>query len=754
VIHRDIKPENILLQDGRALVADFGIALAVSAAAGGRMTETGLSLGTPHYMSPEQATAEKELTPRSDVYSLGSVLYEMLAGEPPHTGGSAQAVIMKIVTDRARPVSELRRSVPANVAAAVEKSLEKLAADRFETAKAFSEALANPGFTTIATGTRSRAGTVDGERWRRIALALGALAALAVLVAAASFVRLRDGAPGLPSIRTTIELPNELELPYQYVSFSPDGSSLFAMVEDSIGSFVWERRLSEFEGRRVAGTEGGGHYPFTSPDGTFLYFNGDCGLCRVSLSGGPATSADPEAGIIGPGAWGPDGTLYYGRKYNIGLWQIKPGRTDPTVLTVPDSSANELGHSAPQVLPGGRYILFATLRTPHDSSRIEIVDVRSGTRRVVLRNAVTPVYAGGYLLFGRKGSIFAAPFDVGRLEVTGEPAPIVNDVAVRAEMGTTAYAVSPAGDLAYIPSSGFHPPSTLVWVDRQGREASALPGAAGYGTPAISPDGGRVAIAISEPGEASDLWVIDLTRGGRTRLTSGGGLDREPVWFPDGRSVAWVSERPFYDIYRRAADASSPAAPLITTRFDKGLGSFTRDGRALLFEGGTESERRSKIQRVSSDGQDRTVVLEGDWSLAAPEISPNGRWLAVQTEESGRYEVSVVSYPDPGRVRRAVSVDGGTSPRWTKGGRELVWQNGGRFMAASVEPESGVIGVPRTLFNGNANYLRSDDDRHWDVTADGERFLVLKRDANQAPRRIMLVTNFVQGLRKRVSSKQ
>src|SRR5262245_52174448 len=172
VIHRDIKPENILLQDGRALVADFGIALAVSAAAGGRMTETGLSLGTPHYMSPEQATAEKELTPRSDVYSLGSVLYEMLAGEPPHTGGSAQAVIMKIVTDRARPVTELRRSVPPNVAAAVEKSLEKLAADRFESARALSDALANPGFTVAGTSI-SRSAIAVGDRWKRIALGFG-----------------------------------------------------------------------------------------------------------------------------------------------------------------------------------------------------------------------------------------------------------------------------------------------------------------------------------------------------------------------------------------------------------------------------------------------------------------------------------------------------------------------------------------------------------------------------------------------------
>ncbi len=151
VIHRDIKPENILLHNGRPMVADFGIALAVSAAAGGRMTETGMSLGTPHYMSPEQATADKDITNRSDIYSLASVLYEMLTGEPPHTGASAQAIVMKIVAEDVQPVTELRKSVPPHVAAATTKALEKLAADRFESAAKFGEALTNPAFTLSAT---------------------------------------------------------------------------------------------------------------------------------------------------------------------------------------------------------------------------------------------------------------------------------------------------------------------------------------------------------------------------------------------------------------------------------------------------------------------------------------------------------------------------------------------------------------------------------------------------------------------------
>jgi len=164
VIHRDIKPGNILLHEGRPLVADFGIALAVSAAAGGRTTEAGVPLGTPHYMSPEQATAEKDLTHRSDIYSLGCVLYEMLAGAPPYTDTSAGQIIRRIVTDEARPVTDMRKTVPPNVAAALAKSLEKLPADRFESAHGFAEALADPTFTTPTTRARS------GERWKRLAV--------------------------------------------------------------------------------------------------------------------------------------------------------------------------------------------------------------------------------------------------------------------------------------------------------------------------------------------------------------------------------------------------------------------------------------------------------------------------------------------------------------------------------------------------------------------------------------------------------
>ncbi len=283
VIHRDIKPENLLLHDGRPMVADFGIALAVSAAAGGRMTETGLSLGTPHYMSPEQATAEKDLTNRSDIYSLGSVLYEMLTGEPPHIGGSAQAIIMKIVTDDARPVTELRKSVPPHVAAATAKSLERLAADRFESAAKFAEALTNPAFTLPTTQAAQVVAPPAASQWNR--WTIGFAAGLVVMTGVAAWSMTRP-APPKPVSRYSVLLPEGQVIAgfFARIALSPDGSQLVYVTQGDGGQFQLSvRPRDQLDATALAGTEGA-FAPFFSPDGDHVGFLGD-GLKIASVTG-------------------------------------------------------------------------------------------------------------------------------------------------------------------------------------------------------------------------------------------------------------------------------------------------------------------------------------------------------------------------------------------------------------------------------------------------------------------------------------
>ncbi|MEJ2187217.1 MAG: protein kinase, partial [Gemmatimonadota bacterium] len=303
VVHRDIKPENILLHAGRPVVADFGIALAVSAAAGGRMTETGLSLGTPHYMSPEQATAEKEITGRSDVYSLASVLYEMLTGDPPHTGKTAQQIIAKIIAEEAQPVTKLRKSVPANVAAAISMALEKLPADRFESAKAFADALANSAFRHGAEAGKAASGVGAGEarRWKRVAAATTALAALAAAALAVSLWPTR-------SARRALTPPMVMEVPFgphdsisgtpgdrarnvgrpsrTAFAFSPDGRTL---VYTGPGGRLLLRPLDSRTSTAISGVTDA-QSPFFSPDGRFIGYWSAGYLHRVPATGGPSTA--------------------------------------------------------------------------------------------------------------------------------------------------------------------------------------------------------------------------------------------------------------------------------------------------------------------------------------------------------------------------------------------------------------------------------------------------------------------------------
>ncbi len=398
VIHRDIKPENILLHDGRPMVADFGIALAVSAAAGGRMTETGMSLGTPHYMSPEQATAEKDLTNRSDIYSLGCVIYEMLTGEPPHTGGSAQAIIMKIVTDDARPVTELRKSVPPHVAAATAKSLERLAADRFESAAKFAEALTNPAFTLPTTQAATLAGASASGRWKQMAIAVTALAA--VLLVTTVWGWLRPERPKHVS-RYSIALPEGEALVTRFarLAISPDGSRLVYIGESEGSRRLWVRPRDQLHATPLAGTEGA-DAPFFSPNGDRVGFIiGRRTLRIASLRGGPpVTVTDSLVGVAGA-SWGPDGFLYSDGSGFVPLVRVAATGGVPQWFTTLDSAQGEIDHVWPDALPNGKGVIF-TVRHGLNSelADIAVAEVATGTHKMLVRGVYARYAASGHLV--------------------------------------------------------------------------------------------------------------------------------------------------------------------------------------------------------------------------------------------------------------------------------------------------------------------------------------------------------------------
>ncbi|MEJ2503582.1 MAG: protein kinase, partial [Gemmatimonadota bacterium] len=559
VVHRDIKPANILLQDGEPLVADFGIALAIQQAGGGRLTETGLSLGTPYYMSPEQATAERDPDARSDVYSLGCVLYEMLTGEPPFPGNTAQAVLGKILTGEAIPPTRLRKTVPPGLEAATLRALARVPADRFSSASEFAQALAAPESIRVGSGTgRSARGDKDAVRTRNRAWVPWALAGLAAVLFVAllgALSRSADRTPPSRVVRASLQLPEDGAVFGARVAISRDGSVVAVGATVQGRRVILARPLDQDRFSVIEGTDGADQH-FLSPDGRSVAFRSGVGLRRAPISGGRPVTLDPEDGWSG-GDWFDDGTIVYSRSYRSGLWRLTPGG-EPERLSEP--SGNELAHWWPQRLPDGEHILFTAFGTPIEESRLAVLSVETGERKDVLGGAVHGRYVKtGHLLFARGEAIYAVPFDLASLEVRGEPTLVVDDVAMEHASGLAAYDVSEDGTLVYVPASEANAPADLVWVDREGRETPVVTEPGRYENPALSPDGRSLAVTISGSGQAADLWVLDLERETRFHLADGGGIEFQPVWTLDGRRVIYGSERPVFDLYWRPADGSAPA---------------------------------------------------------------------------------------------------------------------------------------------------------------------------------------------------
>jgi serine/threonine protein kinase/Tol biopolymer transport system component len=763
VIHRDIKPENILLHDGRPMVADFGIALAVSAAAGGRMTETGLSLGTPHYMSPEQATAEKELTNRSDIYSLGCVLYEMLTGSPPHVGASAQQIVMKIVMDEARPVTQLRKSVPANVAAATAKALEKLPADRFESARAFAEALTNPAFTTTGLSTTRPGSSVRDWRQR---LAVPALVA-AVLLAAALLWALTRPAPAPTVARYLVELAEGQDLsgtPWSRLAVSPDGSRLVYVGDAERGTRLFVRTRDQLKATAIPGTEGAIN-PAFSPDGDRIAFMdrvAEGHIKVVSLAGGPAVAITDSA-VGAPGlTWGHDGFIYYD-VIGIGpLMRVRETGGAAASVGRLDSTRGELQHAWPDALPNGKGLIMTVSHGGpgaggSEADEIAVLDLATGTHRVLVRGVFARYVRSGHLAYvTADGALMGVPFDQDRMELTGEAVALTEGVGVRVGSGAVDLAVSAGGTLWYAAGAvGSAGTQEVVWV---GRDGSATPVAAGWAgliaNPVLSPDGKRLAVSTREL--VSQVWIKELDHGPLSKLTVDGSNNVRPAWSADGRSVAFVSNgSPNRDLYQRLADGSRPATLLLDAERPVEEAVFSRDGAWLIYRTGSfVAEGDLYARRLGSDSS--IVLVATPAYETSPSLSPDGRWLAYVSNESGTAEVYVRPFPNTADGRWQISVQGGQEPLWAHSGRELFYRTASgavpQQMAMEIVPGRTFIpGERRTLFP-LTRYVLGSSHQQYAVAPEDRRFVMIRATGSDRADKLVVVENFFEELRQKVGT--
>jgi hypothetical protein len=731
VIHRDIKPDNIMLHDGHVVVADFGIALAASRTEGGtRMTETGMSLGTPHYMSPEQAMGEREIHASSDVYALACVLYEMLMGEPPFTGPTVQAIIAKVMTDQPHAMTVHRKSIPPYVEAAVLTGLEKLPADRYATAAEFGAALT--GATSARTAAHlAQPAAMRAGPWRQVAIGTGALA----VVALAFGVWAWRHQPAQSTVRLSVSFPTGEQIrptSTRRLALSRDGTRLVYVGADSInGDQLWVRDLNSLTGRPIPGTSGAAA-PFLSPDGQSVgFFTGNPGDLRiVSINGGPSLTLVRDSAVPWGGDWDESGFIYFTSNRSV-VTRVPAGGGAPEAVSRTDSASGVTEHDWVQALPGGKRLLIQLWHSSIADAELGVLDLATGLATPVLQGLYGRYVPAGRIVYATStGSLMSVPFDASTGKVTGPPVAVAERVQVDGTSGSAQFTVSDNGTLAYMSGAGAGS-AQLVWVDRTGQRTpldSAWLGQ--FSGLALSRDESHLAVAVLGS-DGEQIWVKRLPNSPLSRLTFQGSGSSRPAWTPDGRRVTFISA-PVGGVRRawiQRADGSAEAEPLLNVGRSVEEVEWMPDGRHFLARLGSTTGGRDIVLAAEGDTTEQ-VLVSGRYDEFAPAVSPDGRWFAYVTNESGRNEVFVRLVDDPGAGRTQVSLNGGEEPRWAPSGKELYYRTrGGEMMAVEVTLGATFSArPPRVLFaipNGGADNFHAA----YAASRDG-RFLMINQAAS------------------------
>ena len=755
VIHRDIKPGNILLSRGEPLVADFGIALAVGAAGGTRLTETGLSVGTPFYMSPEQATGDMAVGPATDTYALGCVLYEMLVGEPPYLGKSAQAVLGKIIQGAPVSAAATRRSVPPNVDAAIKKALEKLPADRFTGTGEFAKALADPGFRW---GEAAAGGTSTGPGpWRPLALGLAATTAAFALGFVWALSR-----PEAPRPVQRFESPfavGQEPLLGSFSSFelSPDGS-LVVYVGPAEGglSQVWIRRWDDLESTPLPGSVGA-QFPSVSPDSREVAFvTPDGSVVAQALEGGPARTL----GRADFARWLSDGYVYLAQITSGEVTRVPGGGGAPErVLPFDDDDAPD-PQGIVDALGDNRLLSMAGQGIM--STHVRVVDLGTGQHTVLVESAQDVAYLpSGHLLYVDGRVLHAARLDEATLQL-GSPVALID--------GVLEFSVSHDGKLLYAAAAreALQPNTELVWVSRDGEAQPVEEGWAFHRGPgnygwSLSPDGARIALR-SFSGESNDIWIKELpgepSVGPLRRITFDQREHVAPVWTRDGERIVYLSG-PQSDlaVWEVNADGTGTSRQVLDS--DRSTVQQALDptsDRIVVRTSGADFEFGRRDLMVFRAGTDTTLtplVATPQYAEEDPAISPDGRWLAYASNETGATELFVRPFPDVEAAKIQVSTAGGGAPVWANTLQELYFIDGSRnLVAATYEaaPTFRVTGLT-LLFTLPERFLTGNGLNFYSVSPDDQRFLMARDIATPGESlglRHILVENFFRELRRQV----
>ncbi len=745
IFHRDLKPENIFItKDGRAKILDFGLArlrapsqaLASQATAAPTLerTEAGTLLGTVGYMAPEQVRGEPA-DARSDLFAFGCVLYEMLTGQRAFRGATAVETMSAILRDEVTGIGELAGAALADLVPILRRCLEKDPARRFHSAADLAFALeGKAGSATEASGALEARPRLA---WReRLAWALAALLGLATVTLA---FWVREAPSGSHPAALRFELAPPAAGGFEKgIALSPDGSRLAFSAPGPAGEdALWVRRLAAFEARALPGTEGAA-YPFWSPDGLRIGFFAGGNLQTIDAAGEDRPQVLCRAAAPRGGAWNGSGEILFAGRIGEGLSRVPAGGGEPTPATRLDEQSSEYAHRWPSFLPDGRHFLYLAIGGAAEGGfAVWLGSLDSSETSRLLPAESGAIFADpDHLLYRREGRLVAQPFDPETLRLEGEARQVGE--AVWWDGVATMYAAftaSRAGTLAY--REGGLALSRLVWFDRDGRETGSVGAPAAYLEPTLSPDGRRLAVTRGGADAPSAIWVFDLERGTSSRVSSP--HSATPLWSAGGKRIAYQTF-PEGQVYTREASGGGPETLLAELGTFAPLADWSRDGRTLLYE--TLSHPTGVMALDLGSDHDPRTVVPGEGAR----LSPDGEWLAYMSSDSGVQEVFVRRFAES-EERLQVSVAGGTQPRWRGDGRELFYVAPDRRLMA-VEVTLGPrleVGSPRALFSTQILPL-VEARNHYDVTADGQRFLVNSRSAEDASRPVRVVVGWSEGL--------